>query len=374
MAFQHIQDLGNDKAIQIDIQGSRLAPESTQVGSKPQALREPKHVSRFSSIPSMRPEERSIMSIQVKNNSELWAALTETLNKMDNTDVQFQEGQKRVLGNHYQYGKNCHFLCALFQLESKENDNEQVLDFRRLAGNGFTMDNFYQNVRSECSKKGLMDANEMESDDDEDGFEFSDEESTDNQNLFFLTPNAYLQLSFDPEVVTSWVKKISPEANSFIEETDHVLGLMAYNVENEENLKIIAETGGHELIEALKHKLQSKKDAFTDAAIVRNSSVIVRIFANNNLLDVSDTKLIESIVWAMKDWSPESRKGKWMSLNVSKETVSSLADALWCLYENGADENYIKQLLAGAPPSMSTFLKPTHTNLENAQKFRQHFL
>jgi len=370
-------DLGNDKSVSLMNHGhaSTMSQDAIPSSKAPVLSSGPQNKSAgpFTTIPTMRPEERSTMSIGVKYDSDFWTTFSNTLNQLQNTDVQFQEGQQRVLGNHYQYGKNCHFLCALFQLETEEK--QHVLDFRRLNGNGFTMDNFYQNVRSECAKQDLVDnPDEMESD-DEDGFEFSDDESTDNPNLFFLTPNAYLQLNFDPEVVTSWVKRLLPEANSFVEEIDHILGLMAFNAEEPTNLKIIQEEGERAgLISVLKYNLESRKDAFTDAAIVRNSSVLVKIFANNNMLDVNDTKMIDAMIGAMKDWSLGSSKGRWLSLNVSKETVSSLADALWCLFKNGADENYIKQQLSDAPKTISTFLQPTHTNLENAQNFRQHFL
>merc|ERR1712176_1333270 len=100
-----------------------------------------------------------------------------------------------------------------------------VLNMQRLRGDGFALERFHENLRDFLNKMNFIQIDE----------EF-DDESEDEMEDGFLAPGGFLQLSFDPSIVSRWLLSLS---ESTIEMQNHCMGLMAHNAKCAENRKII---------------------------------------------------------------------------------------------------------------------------------------
>merc|ERR1719394_1754033 len=165
---------------------------------------------------------------------------------MDNTDPMFDKFL--ALGNYYQHGNFCEFQMGMYRSqETKEN----LLDFKRMSGDGFVMDSFFRDVRNKIRDQApelMMDIDDFEEDDDDmivfDNFTDSeDEEDSGNEHddlSEFLQIGGPLNLTADSSVVKTWIDDCQ---NRHIEDKNHRMGLMAHNAANEANLDIIIREG-----------------------------------------------------------------------------------------------------------------------------------
>jgi len=292
-------------------------------------------------IPTLRPSELSLMHCNLNdslNMEDMWKDVSGTVKGL--RDVDPMEDLWAMMGNVYDHGNYCEFLLGMYKVEEKP-----VLDFKRMSGDGFVMDTFYRNVIQELLKANSELIVDVEEDDGDDVFEdYSDDETEDDgrdSEGADLTSYGYLQLSYDENLVTSWIEKIKTR---HVEDKNHMMGLMAYNALHEENLEIIVRKGGKDLRDLTKLLFEESNSA----ALVRNTSALVKAVTS---VDASkehgyDEAFVESVFEAMHYWVPNNgRKNKQnasatFEITESRETVTNLVDTLFNL-KNFVDSDAI---------------------------------
>jgi len=292
-------------------------------------------------IPTLRPSELSLMHCNLNdsmNMEKMWEDVSGTVKGL--RDVDPMEDLWAMMGNVYDHGNYCEFLLGMYKVEEKP-----VLDFKRMSGDGFVMDTFYRNVIQELLKANSELIVDVEEDDGDDVFEdYSDDETEDDgrdSEGADLTSYGYLQLSYDENLVTSWIEKIKTR---HVEDKNHMMGLMAYNALHEENLEIIVRKGGKDLRDLTKLLFEESNSA----ALVRNTSALVKAVTS---VDASkehgyDEAFVESVFEAMHYWVPNNgRKNKQnasatFEITESRETVTNLVDTLFNL-KNFVDSDAI---------------------------------
>lgn len=292
-------------------------------------------------IPTLRPSELSLMHCNLNdslNMDDMWKDVSSTVKGL--RDVDPMEDLWAMMGNVYDHGNYCEFLLGMYKVEEKP-----VLDFKRMSGDGFVMDTFYRNVIQELLKANSELIVDVEEDDGDDVFEdYSDDETEDDgrdSEGADLTSYGYLQLSYDENLVTSWIEKIKTR---HVEDKNHMMGLMAYNALHEENLEIIVRKGGKNLRDLTKLLFEESNSA----ALVRNTSALVKAVTS---VDASkehgyDEAFVESVFEAMHYWVPNNgRKNKQnasatFEITESRETVTNLVDTLFNL-KNFVDSDAI---------------------------------
>lgn len=295
-------------------------------------------------IPTLRPSELSLMHCHLNdslNMEDMWKDVSGTVFSLPNIDP--MEDMWAMMGNVYDHGNHCEFLLGMYKVEEKP-----VLDFKRMSGDGFVMDTFYRMVL-----RSLMETNselivDVEEDDGDDVFDdYSDDETEDDGRdsegvVDHLTSYGYLQLSYDENLVSSWIEKIKTR---HVEDKNHMMGLMAYNASHKENLEIIVRKGGKDLRDLTKLLFEESNSA----ALVRNTSALV---AEVTSVDASkehgyDEAFVESVFEAMHYWVPNNgRKNKQnasatFEITESRETVENLVKTLFNLKNFVADDAII---------------------------------
>jgi hypothetical protein len=285
-----------------------------------------------SKIPILRPGELSLMHCNLNGDldfKDMWKDISGNVRNLPNVDP--MKDLWAMMGNVYDHGNYCEFLLGMYEVE-----NKPVLDFKRMSGDGFVMDGFFRNV-----KKSLMEANkeliiDVEEDDGDDVFEdYSDDESVDgkdSEDNAHLTSYGYLQLSYDENLVASWIEKIKTR---HVEDKNHMMGLMAYNASHNENLEIIVRKGGRDLRDLTRLLLEESNSA----ALVRNTSALVA--AVTSVDDCSgdgyDAAFIEAIFEAMHYWVPNNgrkntqKASATFEITESRETVANLVQTIYNL-------------------------------------------
>jgi len=279
-------------------------------------------------VPSVRPSELSLMRCNLQSKDgvdvkQMWSDISMSVKKMDNIDP--MQDAWAMMGNVYDHGNHCEFLLGLYEVEKKH-----VLDFKRMSGDGFVMDGFFRNVKNNLPKEYRAE-DEVEADGSDDVFEdYSDEEEDGDEEL---TSYGYLQLSYDKNLVSSWVEKIKTR---HMEDQNHIMGLMAYNAFHEENLKIIVEEGGKQLKDLITRKLEESNSA----ALVRNTSALA---AQMTKVDMGENAynadFVISVFEAMTHWVPgNARKNEadaiTFDITESRETVNNLIQVLYNLNQS----------------------------------------
>lgn len=296
-----------------------------------------------SGIPTLRPSELSLMHCNLNdsmNMEDMWKDVSGTVKGLK--DIDPMEDMWALMGNVYDHGNYCEFLLGMYQVEQKP-----VLDFKRMSGDGFVMDTFYRKVIQELVKTNQQLIVDVEEDDGDDVFEdYSDDETEDDgrdSEGADLTSYGYLQLSYDENLVTSWIEKIKTR---HVEDKNHMMGLMAYNALHEENLEIIVRKGGKDLRDLTKNQFEETRNA----ALVRNTSALVKAVTSVEASKEHgyDADFVESIFEAMHFWVPNNgRKDKQnasatFEITESRETVTNLVDTLFNL-KNFVDSDAIKE-------------------------------
>lgn len=291
-------------------------------------------------IPTLGKAEKSLMSCNVSDTMDRTQAfdnLVKVVQELPNVDPMVD--LYALMGNVYEHGNYCEFLVGMYEVEKKP-----VFDFRRMSGDGFVMDLFFRNVKRELGKiQGLIvDAQESDGEvfedysDDEMEDDGKDSESQDN-----LSSHGYLQLCYDPNLVTAWIKKIG---TSHVEDKNHMMGLMAHNATFPENLKIIVEKGSekNELIKLCQRELEQNNNA----AFVRNTSALVKEITK--VMDF-DEEFLKAIFMAMYWWVPGNDRKKnshaHYEITESRETIDNLVAALFNLKQRElfSEEIFVKQ-------------------------------
>jgi len=319
--------------------GVRMAVEPV---TNPQQVREPNYQLKKATtqdVPStIRKQEQSLMNCQLANDDvlEMWKSIQGIVENMDNTDPMFDKFL--ALGNYYQHGNFCEFQMGMYRSQETE---QNLLDFKRMSGDGFVMDSFFRDVRNKIREQNpnlMMDIDEFEDDDDDmivfDDFtdsEDEDDSGNDQDNLAeFLQIGGPLNLKSDSTVVKTWIDDCQ---NRHIEDKNHRMGLMAHNAANADNLEIIIREGGEELTTLIR-KLFAEHE---HAAYVRNASVLLKHMSTK--MDFDD-QMLRSAFEAIGMWVPGNGRKETFRLTESRETVLNLATVFTNLVDrNAVDED-----------------------------------
>lgn len=297
-----------------------------------------------SKIPTLRPGELSLMHCNLNGDldfKDMWKDISGNVRNLPNVDP--MKDLWAMMGNVYDHGNYCEFLLGMYEVE-----NKPVLDFKRMSGDGFVMDGFFRNV-----KKSLMEANkeliiDVEEDDGDDVFEdYSDDESVDgkdSEDNAHLTSYGYLQLSYDENLVASWIEKIKTR---HVEDKNHMMGLMAYNASHNENLEIIVRKGGKDLRDLTRLLLEESNSA----ALVRNTSALVAAVTSVDDCrgDGYDAAFIEAIFEAMHYWVPNNgrkntqKASATFEITESRETVANLVQTIYNLKSFVSEDDITKK-------------------------------
>lgn len=297
-------------------------------------------------LPFIRPEETSLMHCVVGDVSaakQVWEEACRILvQDLNNVDPMILP-QSKAIGNYYQHGSFCEFLMALYQ----SPDNQHVLDFKRMSGDGFVMDAFFRKMKEPLDATGhtLNPGSEIdgETDDDDDMDMFDDYSSDEDEDETdfeedLLKPGGYLKMSADKNLVIHWMHQVQ---NRHIEDQNHIMGLMAHNSKQKENKGIMLEHLAA-MLEMITKKLLDNSSGTGNAALVRNASVLLY----NLLLGVTElpapqkNDLCKAIFQAIQTWCPEEQldDGKesphLKPVSQSRETVKYLSMVVASLRQN----------------------------------------
>jgi len=325
-------------------------------------------------IPQASQKDLSLMWCKLvgENARELFNNVSNTVESLPHVDPTVDIWS--IMGNVYSHGNHCEFLVGMYEVES-----QPVLDFKRMSGDGFVMDGFYQKVKKTLKDKKIIDAVE----DDDDAFDYSDEfdsdeakdgEEEDEDNL---TSYGYLQLAYDKNIVTSWIEKIKVR---HVEDQNHMMGLMAYNASDPSNLDIIVNKGGKNLKELTIKMLEESNNA----ALVRNTTELAKkVTAHPKHTEHGyDEAFLTAVFSAMKWWVPNngrknSNKSTSFEITESRETVNNLVETIHNL-KSIFSEDVIKQkaalMEAEQTKNIIAFLDKKEESKTPADDFLLHIL
>lgn len=304
-------------------------------------------------VPStIRKQEQSLMNCALNlpdgNVLAAWQYVQGIVESMDNTDPMFDKFL--ALGNYYQHGNFCEFQMGMYRSQETE---QNLLDFKRMSGDGFVMDSFFREVRNKIRASNpdlMMDVDDFQ-DDDEDMMVFDDftdsededDSGNDQDNLAeFLQIGGPLNLKSDSTVVKTWIEDCQ---NRHIEDKNHRMGLMAHNAANADNLEVIISEGGEDLT-TLIQKLFSEHE---HAAYVRNASVLLKHMSTK--MDFDD-HMLRAAFEAIGMWVPGNGRKETFRLTESRETVLNLATVFTNLKERNAEiEDTLTDLASKLAPA-----------------------
>jgi len=257
---------------------------------------------------------------------EFFERVVATVSSLKNLDLTVREWN--IFGNKYVQGRSVEYLMAFYAV-----GEETRLDMKRMAADGFAMADFFSEVKNQLKKENLIIAKEEESVDfdyDED----SDDDSGDDENL----DRGYLQLKYDPSIVRAWIQKIQ---NRHVEDQLHMLGLMAYNASNKQNLEIIVNKGGQNLKAMFINKFENSNIA----ALVRFTSELAKhVTGHPDCVNHGyDEVFLVAALDTLKFWCPKPRGSSFSEKNrqqstkfevtESRETVMNLIQVIYNLGE-----------------------------------------
>merc|ERR550532_2606890 len=93
----------------------------------------------------------------------MWSSVSGVVSDLNDTDPMVDSKNNRVVGNFYQAGNFCEFLVGLYEVQ-----RSPVVDFKRLCGDGFTMDTFYRKVREGLIGQKVVVEEVVEEEDEDD--------------------------------------------------------------------------------------------------------------------------------------------------------------------------------------------------------------
>merc|ERR1719192_1009113 len=276
--------------------------------------------------------------------------VSDCMKVMSGADV--MEGNWACYGMFHSRGDHCEFMTSLGVV-----GNSPILMFQRMYGSGFVMDGLYSNaIQKIALEKPKIVGEKVETQSEEDfDIPYSDDEDSgkdDDQDQL----SGYLQLSFDESIVGTWVAKTKTR---HIEDQNHMMGLMAYNAENPENLKIISRNGGKELRELIQ-KFYFETE---NAALIWNSTQLAMHLTREKDCDkygYTSREFLESSFAALVYWHPGNKQHKENSSLTHEVTESRLStNNLIHIFSNlkklkVTDESFIEAAVATDSSGLNT--------------------
>jgi len=280
-------------------------------------------------IPDATEKDLGLMTLtsNMENSKEFFNEVVKSITNLKNCDLTVQAWN--IFGNKFLQGRYVEFLMAFYSV-----GKETKIDMKRMAGDGFTGSAFYTEVKNQLKKEKLIIAFEEESVE----FAYDDDDDSDSGDDDDNLGDRYLQLKLDPTIVQAWIAKIQ---NRHVEDQLHMMGLMAFNASNKENLDIIVKKGGKNLKALLINKFENSNIA----ALVRFTSVLAKhVTGHADCKDHGyDEEFLVAILDTIKFWIPGkaglsfSEKNRQQStkfeVTESRETVMNLIQTIYNLGE-----------------------------------------
>jgi len=277
-----------------------------------------------SNLPQASLKDLSLMWCKLKegNADTLFKKVSSSVQSLDNVDPTIVDWA--IMGNVYEHGNYCEFLVGMYNVEK-----DAVIDFKRMSGDGFVMDGFYQKVKKTLKERNIIDA--AEDDDLDFDYQFSDSEE-EKEDEDDLTAYGYLQLAYDENIVASWIEKIGVR---HVEDKNHMMGLMAYNASDAANLEIIIKNGGKKLTNLIIKLFEETNSA----ALVRNTSELANKVTSHPKVEEHgyEESFLVAIFIAMYYWVPgndrKNNRKQTTSFEIteSRETVNNLVQTIYNL-------------------------------------------
>jgi len=279
-------------------------------------------------VPTATKSDLSLMYLTstLEDPKELHDQVYDTISNLKDCDL--TELDYAVLGVYYFQGKFVEFLVGCFLVEG-----QLIIEMKRMYGDGFLMLKFYEELKSKLEEREVVLRTEEDSESD---FEYSESESGEAEDDDELLNYGYLQLQYDPSMISSWVKKIAQRHD---EDQMHLAGMMAHNASNKQNLDIIVTQGGIELRNLLVNKLENSNIA----PLVCMTAVLAKYVTQHPKCKnhgYDEEHVLLSIFDAMKYWHPGkevSSKNRQQStkfeVTESRETVNNLVQTIYNLGE-----------------------------------------
>jgi len=272
--------------------------------------------------PQRKQEDVGLMNLELQVNQSAeatWEQVVNMFTRLQNCDPMVETYS--MMGNYYVRGTFCEFLVGMFQVDG----SKKVLDFKRMSGSGFVLDSFFRTSKEGLQADGLI--NKEDEDDDGDAV-WDDGVYSDGSDDEGMDTYGFLQFSYDPSLVTSWIEKIKVR---HVEDKNHIMGLLAYNANNDKNLEIIVREGGTNLRDMCLLQFEESNSA----ALVRNTAALVAKVttvpeAKNHGYDAD---FVTTVMYTIVDWCPKPHVRKLngrsnFEISESRETVMFLLEFL----------------------------------------------
>lgn len=267
-----------------------------------------------------------VLTSKMDDPKQFFNQVAESVASFENCDLTVLDWN--IIGNKYSLGKHVEYLLAFYAV-----GEETKIDCKRMSGGGFVHAAFFSEIKDQLKKNDLIEA----VDEDPVDFEYeddSDDSGEDDENL----SNGFLQLAYDPKIVQAWIQKVQTR---HVEDQIHIVGLMAYNASNKQNLDIIVEQGGKKLKDLFIHKFENSNIA----VLVQFASELAKHVTGHpdSKNHGYDEDFLVAIFDAMKHWVPGkkissfSEKNRQQStkfdITESRETVKNLVQTIYNLGE-----------------------------------------
>jgi len=279
-------------------------------------------------LPEATEKDLGLMNLcsKVEDSKEFFNGVAENIRSLENCDVTVRDWN--LFGNKYMQGRYVEFLMAFFAV-----GKDTKIDMKRMSGDGFVQAAFFTEVKNKLKSEDLIIAIEEDSVE----FAYDDDDDSDSGEDDDLGAG-YLQLKYDPSIVLAWIAKIQ---NRHVEDQLHMMGLMAYNASNKQNLDIIVKKGGQKLKALFINKFENSNIA----ALVRFTSELAKhVTGHPDCKNHGyDEEFLVATLDTLKFWLPNkagsslSEKNRQQStkfeVTESRETVMNLIQVIYNLGE-----------------------------------------
>lgn len=279
-------------------------------------------------VPTATPNDLSLMNLHslLTDAEELHDQVHDAIKNLEDCDL--TELPFATLGVKYDQGSFVEFLVGCFDV-----NGELFIDMKRMYGCGFKMSKFFTELKSKLEERGVVDRTEEDSESD---FEYSASEDDSGAEDDEILTDGYLQLQYDPSMISSWIKKIAERHD---EDQMHMAGMMAHNASNKRNLDIIVTQGGTKLKDLLVNKLENSNIA----PLVKMTAELAKHVTSHQECKnygYGEEHFLLSIFDAIKYWHPgkdalskNRQQSPKFEVTESRETVMNLVQTIYNLGE-----------------------------------------
>lgn len=343
-----MDDASNFKAVaHVTDVNSSLMPKPVDLGKNPTQNLEGYEVQ----FESMQPEDYSLLHVKSMHEpGTLWDALTQFFEETENLDPEVNDQAKVVTGHYYNTPQDCKFMTGVYRVNEKDTEEKSIVDFRRLSGDAFLMNDFFHLVVEWLTNKELVEPEE----DSED--EFTDEPFTDDEDLlsevedmdgaFNVAPmnphKNYLQFDYDEGLLNMWIERYQ---ESHMEDKDYVMKMMSFNAELESNRDFMLQRSAETLKELIETQLKETKE-WNSAPITRNTCLLLKNLSQSDAAMV-DAETIKAVCEAMATWCPGQNASPVIGeVRESRQSMLEMAEFLTNMVENQKlDQDFISNVM-----------------------------